>query len=61
VTVPAARAITNYTARVIPHCSGVTVPLEAAQILWQPRRYEAMDVSRKPLNKAKTMQRTAEA
>jgi starch phosphorylase len=61
VTVPAARAITDYTARVIPHCSGVTVPLEAAQILWQPRRYEAMDVSRKPLNKAKTMQRTAEA
>jgi len=35
--VPAARAATDYTARVIPHCSGVAVPLEAAQVLWQPR------------------------
>jgi starch phosphorylase len=25
----------NYTARVIPHCDGVAVPLEASQILWQ--------------------------
>jgi len=33
--VPAARAATDYTARLIPHCSGVAVPLEAARILWQ--------------------------
>ena len=26
---------TDYTARVIPHYSGVAVPLEAAHILWQ--------------------------
>lgn len=29
------RPATDYTARVIPYCSGVAVPLEAAQILWQ--------------------------
>ena len=28
-------ASTDYTARVIPHYSGVAVPLEAAHILWQ--------------------------
>jgi starch phosphorylase len=33
--VAATRPATDYTARVIPHCSGVAVPLEAAQILWQ--------------------------
>ncbi|MGD0498398.1 MAG: alpha-glucan family phosphorylase [Bryobacteraceae bacterium] len=33
--VPAARPPTDYTARVIPHCSGVAVPLEARHILWQ--------------------------
>jgi starch phosphorylase len=33
--VDATRPATDYTARVIPHCSGVAVPLEAAQILWQ--------------------------
>ena len=33
--VPATRPLTDYTARVIPHCSGVVVPLEAARILWQ--------------------------
>jgi glycogen phosphorylase len=33
--VPAARPATDYTARVIPHCDGVAVPLEAARILWQ--------------------------
>jgi starch phosphorylase len=33
--VPAARAATDYTARVIPFWSGVAVPLEAARILWQ--------------------------
>jgi starch phosphorylase len=33
--VAASRPATDYTARVIPHCSGVAVPLEAAQILWQ--------------------------
>ena len=33
--VPTTRPATDYTARVIPHCSGVAVPLEAAQILWQ--------------------------
>ena len=34
-TVPAARPTTDYTARILPHCEGVAVPLEAAQILWQ--------------------------
>ena len=34
-TVPATRPATDYTARVIPHFTGVAVPLEAAQILWQ--------------------------
>jgi len=29
------RPATDYTARVIPHCSGVAVPLEADPILWQ--------------------------
>ena len=33
--VPATRPTTDYTARVIPYFSGVAVPLEAAQILWQ--------------------------
>jgi starch phosphorylase len=32
---PAARPATDYTARVIPRYTGVAVPLEAAQILWQ--------------------------
>ncbi len=35
VTVPASRPANHYTARVIPHFSGVAVPLEAAHILWQ--------------------------
>jgi starch phosphorylase len=34
-TVPATRPATDYTARVIPHSPGITVPLEAAYILWQ--------------------------
>jgi glycogen phosphorylase len=33
--VSAIRSATDYTARVIPHCSGVAVPLEATHILWQ--------------------------
>jgi starch phosphorylase len=33
--VPAARPAGDYTARVIPHCDGVAVPLESARILWQ--------------------------
>jgi starch phosphorylase len=33
--VPAIRPVTNYTARVIPQCEGVAVPLEEAHILWQ--------------------------
>ena len=33
--VSAARPPSDYTARVIPDCDGVAVPLEAAQILWQ--------------------------
>jgi len=33
--VPATRPATDYTARVRPHRTGVAVPLEAAQILWQ--------------------------
>jgi starch phosphorylase len=33
--VSATRPPEDYTARVIPHCSGVAVPLEDARILWQ--------------------------
>jgi starch phosphorylase len=33
--VSAARPATDYTARLVPHCPGVAVPLEAARILWQ--------------------------
>ena len=33
--VSAARPPADYTARVIPQCSGVAVPLESARILWQ--------------------------
>ena len=33
--VSAGRPARDYTARVIPHCDGVAVPLEAARILWQ--------------------------
>jgi len=32
---PAGRPATDYTARLIPQCKGVAVPLEAAPILWQ--------------------------
>jgi starch phosphorylase len=32
---PATRPPGDYTARVIPHCPGVEVPLESARILWQ--------------------------
>ena len=34
-SVSAARFATDYTARIIPHCSGVAVPLEVDLILWQ--------------------------
>jgi starch phosphorylase len=33
--VPASRSTNDYTARVIPHCSSVAVPLEENHILWQ--------------------------
>ncbi|MGO8756248.1 MAG: alpha-glucan family phosphorylase, partial [Gallionellaceae bacterium] len=33
--VPAARPATDYTARIMPHRDDLTVPLEAAHILWQ--------------------------
>ena len=33
--VQATRPATDYTARVIPHHTGIAVPLEAAHILWQ--------------------------
>jgi starch phosphorylase len=33
--VPATRPATDYTVRVIPHRSGVAVPLEVGRILWQ--------------------------
>ncbi|MGA8185404.1 MAG: DUF3417 domain-containing protein, partial [Terriglobia bacterium] len=33
--VPAARPSEDYTARIIPHLSGVAIPLEDARILWQ--------------------------
>ncbi len=35
VTVPANRPATDYTARLVPHFDGLSVPLEAGQILWQ--------------------------
>jgi len=34
-SVPATRLATDYTARIIPHCVGVAVPLEVDPILWQ--------------------------
>ena len=34
-TVPAARPSADYTARVIPRCNAVAIPLENAHILWQ--------------------------
>ncbi len=34
-SVSATRPATDYTARVIPHCAGVAVPLEVDPILWQ--------------------------
>jgi glycogen phosphorylase len=34
-TIPVTRPAADYTARVVPQCSGVAVPLEAARILWQ--------------------------
>jgi glycogen phosphorylase len=34
-SVSAARAATDYTARVIPHFDGAAIPLESTQILWQ--------------------------
>lgn len=33
--VPTVRPASDYTARAIPHCNGVAVPLEANHILWQ--------------------------
>jgi starch phosphorylase len=33
--VPAARPPADYTARVVPRCDGVAIPLEDARILWQ--------------------------
>ena len=33
--VPATRPVADYTARIIPHCAGVAVPLEVDPILWQ--------------------------
>ena len=33
--VSAIRLVTDYTARVIPQCSGMAVPLESTHILWQ--------------------------
>jgi starch phosphorylase len=33
--VSAARPPADYTARVIPHCDGVAIPLEDERILWQ--------------------------
>jgi len=35
VVVSTARPPADYTARVIPHCDGVAIPLEDARILWQ--------------------------
>ncbi len=35
VEVPATRPATDYVVRIVPRCDGASVPLEAAQILWQ--------------------------
>src|SRR5208282_5103645 len=35
LAVPTTRPARDYTARVIPHCDGVAVPLENVRILWQ--------------------------
>jgi starch phosphorylase len=35
VTVSSSRPASDYTARIVPHCDGLTVPLEAGWILWQ--------------------------
>jgi starch phosphorylase len=34
-TVSSARPATDYTARIMPHCDGLAVPLEAGWIRWQ--------------------------
>ncbi|MGH7257414.1 MAG: hypothetical protein ACREIM_03485, partial [Nitrospiraceae bacterium] len=34
-SVSATRLATDYTARIIPHCAGIAVPLEVDPILWQ--------------------------
>ena len=34
-TVSSSRPASDYTARIVPHCDGLTVPLEAGWILWQ--------------------------
>jgi starch phosphorylase len=34
-TVPATRPPTDFTARVMPRCDGVAIPLENPRILWQ--------------------------
>lgn len=34
-SVSASRLATDYTARIVPHCAGVAVPLEVGSILWQ--------------------------
>jgi starch phosphorylase len=34
-TLSSARPATDYTVRIIPHCDGLAVPLEANWILWQ--------------------------
>ena len=34
-TVAATRPSADYTARVMPHCDGVAIPLEDPRVLWQ--------------------------
>jgi len=34
-TVPATRPATDFTARLLPQCNKVSIPLEEARILWQ--------------------------
>jgi len=33
--IAAIRPATDYTARVMPYCAGVAIPLESGHILWQ--------------------------
>jgi starch phosphorylase len=35
IRIPAVRVASDYTVRLVPHCEGAAIPLEASHILWQ--------------------------